>query len=175
MRSPTVGVGVLYELFRNTVASSMMRVIEVPVATENHTATISIAGMVADRTHLLRLTCFEDVITVHDSTYLHSVDHVTLPGMLGLEILSSLDTVRVTITVPIPTHPLVSVPSVHQRPMAMATSVEESTLDHLHWYLVPAIMAWMREVPAATNRHAPAICVVSVITDRLHSLGPANL
>jgi hypothetical protein len=84
---------------------------------------------------------------------------VTIEHVRCFKSLSSLDTVSVTITVPVPTHPLMSVPSVHQRSMAMATSVEESTLDLLQRYTLTAIVAWMREVPITTNHAAFAICI----------------
>jgi hypothetical protein len=147
-----------------------MRVIEVPVATHNHAATISIVGMVADRTHLLVVTCPEDVVAVHDATHPHSMYIAILPHMLGFEGLGSLHTERVAISIPVPTHPFMSMSCVHQRPMAMATSVEEGTLDPLDRHLISSIVAWMREVPAATNHRAFPISIVGVVADRFQSL-----
>jgi hypothetical protein len=57
--------------------------------------------------------------------------------------------------------------------MAMATSVEESSSNLLQRHLVPAIVAWMREVPASSNQSTSSIEIVGMIADWLHLLRPA--
>jgi hypothetical protein len=57
----------------------------VPIASDNDAATISIAGMVTNRAHLLGLACPKDIHTVHVPLHCHTVHHVPLPAVLQLE------------------------------------------------------------------------------------------
>merc|ERR1719163_752875 len=116
----------------------MMWVVEVPVATYKDTAAICIACMVAHGAHLHSLTCLEDVVTVHSTTNFDSMQFAVLECMHCFEGLGSFHTVSVTITIPVPTNPLVRVSSVHHPPCVVASSVEVSTFDFCNRNLVPA-------------------------------------
>jgi hypothetical protein len=175
MCSTTVCVCAHQEIPFEALVSCVVGIGQVPVTTDDDTTTIRITGMVASRPHVLLSAGIPDTLTLHLSFHLDSRQSVPTPFDRGFEALSSLDTESVAISIPVPAHPLVSFPSVHQRPMAMATSVEESTLDLLHWYSMPTIVVWMREVPVASNHVALAISIVGMIADRPEFLSPAGL
>jgi hypothetical protein len=147
-----------------------------PVATNKDTPAISIAGMLTYRPQFLLLAGLVNVVTVHDALHSHSLHVVASPSMLGFESLRPLHTVGLTISVPIPVGPLVGAASVQQRETSIGSpTVEECTSDLLHRHLAGAIVAWMREVPVASDHTAFAIGISSMVTNRLHLLSLACL
>jgi hypothetical protein len=51
----------------------------VPVATSNQTPTVSIVGVIANRPHLFGFAGFVDVVAVHDTFHLDTMDMDALP------------------------------------------------------------------------------------------------
>jgi hypothetical protein len=120
-----------------------MTVVKMPIPTNHSASTISIAGMVANWTHLFGFASFPDLLTFHVSLDPNTINGFSFPGIFGLEILATFHTVRVTISVPVPAHPFMTLPSVHHGSMPMAPSVEERPNHFVDRHTVTTVMMWV--------------------------------
>jgi len=109
----TIGEGAHQELSANAFVSHVMRVRHMSMSIEEHTSAIRIACSVANGTHLFGLASSVNVRTFRHTFESDPFKSVPTPLNLALEVLTAFDTKGVAIFVPVPTHPLVSMPSVH--------------------------------------------------------------
>jgi hypothetical protein len=174
----TITVNALYQSPRHLIASIMGRMTEVPVATHKHTASISIACMVAHRPHLLCSACLPDVLAVHHTFDVHP-RHFVATVLLFHSNLTSTESVSITILPSL--CPFMAISSIDQRSSSMPPSVKIGTQHLVVRNLVATIVRAMREVPTLTlvaNQVALSICVRFVITHRAHAFplaGPQNV
>lgn len=110
----TVSENSSHKMSRNLPGAGSAAMTDVVITTHDHTTSISIARMITHWPHELCSACIVDVIAGHFPFYFHTVHFVALPVDRRLERLATLDTVCVTIAVPLAALPLVGVSRVQQ-------------------------------------------------------------
>jgi hypothetical protein len=142
----------------------------VPITTNDDAAAISIAGVVANRLHVLLATGFVNLIALHPTLDLHPHKAVASPPDRCLETWPALYAEGVCILVSVAIGPAMGATSVHKCSSVVAPSVKEGPRDLPHLNSVPTIVMWVGEMPVTTSQNALAIEIRCVVANRFHLL-----
>jgi hypothetical protein len=72
-----------------------------PISSHNDTPTISIVGIVTERSHFLCLARLIDVIALHTALHFHTLEHKPTPFFHGRESFGALDAIRIPVAIPV--------------------------------------------------------------------------